>query len=133
MASSPAEKGVKATVEKFFRAEENHDTLTLRALILPNATITSVAVDSAHSMTRTTSVEDLIAAIATTPQTWREHLANVQVTLLDKAAELRAKYAFSINGEERYCGALVVMLVKASGGWSIAHLLETQNPSPCAP
>jgi hypothetical protein len=72
-----------------------------------------------------------MATIATTPETWHEQLTSSQVTLLTRAAELRAKYAFSINGQERYCGTVEIILVKGRDGWAIAHLLETQYPSPC--
>ncbi len=127
-ASAQDAEAIKGVVSGFFAAMENHDIQGLKNRRLAGATLASVAVaDDGTAATTSRALDDLIGAVQTTAETWKETITNVTVSVNGKTAHHTSDYSFSINGQRAHCGRVVVVLAKQGDAWLIAHIAETQR------
>ena len=116
---------------RFFDAVRAKDAVGLRGLLDPDARIFYTATDKGVPVVRSVSANNFIAAATKAQTPWDERLKNVQAREDGNVASVWAAFDFYENGQVKFCGKLVMQLVRSAGGWRVAHVAESQRAPPC--
>jgi hypothetical protein len=122
---------VTQKVTSFFEAIANHDTSTMRKLIVAGAMITSTGTGKDHApLVVTRQIDAMIFAVGHKAESWVYTLSNVQPTITSvdpPSAQVIAKLKFAVNGTPQFCGDAVVSMAKDSD-WKVQAITENQRP-----
>ncbi|MFO7720116.1 MAG: nuclear transport factor 2 family protein [Gillisia sp.] len=128
------ETAAKNTVESFFVAFHNQDSLALKELAHPSVTMQSIAEDEEGNVKLTTDTySDFIKAISAIPETtkFEEKLHSFDIKVNGSLANVITPYSFFVNGELSHCGVNSFQLFKEDGNWKIIYLVDTRSKEDC--
>ena len=129
-AQSKDEADVLATVEKTFRGMAAHDGDMIRSTMLPDARL--YATRDADAAVTSRSLDEFVTQIATSKGALIERLTGrPQVNVHRGIAQIWSEYEFVRDGKLSHCGIDSVLLFKTTGGWKIASLSYTVEPTGC--
>lgn len=120
------EREVLVVVDQLFAAMKRHDTTAMRALLHPEARLTS-----AGATVRVESVAGWLSAVARGTAPYDERIRNPVVQVDGGLASLWADYAFYVGERLSHCGVDAFHLVKTAQGWRIVDLADTRRTDGC--
>ncbi len=131
---TPEEAAARKTVEAFFVAFHNQDSIALKELAHPSVTMQSIAEDEEGNVNLTTDTySDFITAISSIPETTRfeEKLHSFEIKVNGPLANVITPYSFFVNGEISHCGVNSFQLFKEGGDWKIIYIVDTRSKEDC--
>lgn len=130
-APQPAEadrQAVLALAQAFFDALAARDGAALRKLCLPEARIQSIRPGPGGPVVRSRSLDEDIAALATSRERLLERMWTPTVQVQGRLATVWAPYDFHRDGAFSHSGTDTFTFLKTDQGWRIAALAYTVEP-----
>lgn len=131
---NPEETAAKKTVESFFVAFHDQDSIALRELAHPSITMQSIAEDEEGNVNLTTDTySDFIKAISSIPETtkFEEKLHSFKIKVNGPLANVITTYSFFVNEELSHCGVNSFQLFKEEDSWKIIYIVDTRSKENC--
>lgn len=128
-AQTSDEKDAIAVVQKTFDGIAAHDTVMMRATMLPDARIYSVRDQTpaaSHSVDETTS-----SIAAAKGELMERFTSPPKVLIRGRMAQVWGEYEFLRDGKFSHCGVDSVSLFKTDDGWKIATIVYTAETTGC--
>jgi hypothetical protein len=124
------ENSPKATIEAFFTAFHQKDSLTLRTFCHKDISLQTVANTKNGTQLKSDKLEDFLKSIASIPNTMKiyEKLLDYKVTIDGDLAHVWTPYEFYVNDTTlSHIGANSFTLVRENNKWLIVHLIDTRR------
>lgn len=123
------ESSPKTTIEAFFSAFHQKDTLTLRTFCRNDISLQTVANTKDGTQLKSVQLEDFLKSIASIPNTMKiyEKLLDYKVTIDGDLAHVWTPYEFYVNDTLSHIGANSFTLVRENNKWLIVHLIDTRR------
>jgi hypothetical protein len=123
------ENSPKATIEAFFSAFHQKDSLTLRTFCHKDICLQTVANTKNGTQLKSDQLEDFLKSIASIPNTMKiyEKLLDYKVTIDGDLAHVWTPYEFYVNDTLSHIGANSFTLVRENNKWLIVHLIDTRR------
>lgn len=123
------ENSPKATIEAFFSAFHEKDSLTLRTFCHKEISLQTVANTKNGTQLKSDKLEDFLKSIASIPNTMKifEKLMDYKVTIDGDLAHVWTPYEFYVNDTLSHIGANSFTLVRENNKWLIVHLIDTRR------
>lgn len=123
------EKEVKESVEQFFIAFHNKDTINLRKMAHENIVINSVSDKKNQSALQKSSYTAFLKQIASIPNTivFLEKILDYKIQIDANLAHVWTPYEFYVNGKFSHKGVNSFILIKDGEEWKIVHLIDTRR------
>jgi hypothetical protein len=132
-AQSPVDEkaAVIATVQALFDAMAAKDSVSARALLLPDSKsyITMQGNDTTPALVW--SNENIITQMRNPNTQVLERMWNIEVLVHGRIAQLWADYDLYVNGKFRHCGIDAFLLVKEKESWKIVSGAFTIEKTGC--
>jgi hypothetical protein len=126
--TTPAEKEVYATVEKFFEAFNAKDTTTMRSMLFGDLTLYTSGINKEGvAVARAEKGDDFLKAIGGAPVKLLEKIFEPVVHVEDGLANVWVRYEFYADDKYSHCGIDSFLLVKTAAGWKIATIADTRR------
>jgi hypothetical protein len=133
-AQSDAESEVKETIEEFFKAFHQQDTLALKSMARGNIMMQSISVDQAgKTVLNQNSYNQFVKSIGSIPKEnqFEERLLDFSIKVDGNMANAWTPYEFWYNGSLSHCGVNSFQLIKEDDGWKIIYLVDTRKKEGC--
>lgn len=123
------ENSPKATIEAFFSAFHQKDSLTLRTFCHKEISLQTVANTKNGTQLKSDKLEDFLKSIASIPNTMKifEKLLDFKVTIDGDLAHVWTPYEFYVNDTLSHVGVNAFTLLNDNGKWQIIHLIDTRR------
>ena len=123
------ENSPKATIEAFFSAFHQKDSLTLRTFCHKEISLQTVANTKNGTQLKSDKLEDFLKSIASIPNTMKifEKLLDYKVTIDGDLAHVWTPYEFYVNDTLSHVGVNAFTLLNENGKWRIIHLIDTRR------
>ena len=123
------ENSPKATIEAFFSAFHQKDSLTLRTFCHKEISLQTVANTKNGTQLKSDKLEDFLKSIASIPNTMKifEKLLDYKVTIDGDLAHVWTPYEFYVNDTLSHVGVNAFTLLNDNGKWQIIHLIDTRR------
>jgi hypothetical protein len=123
------ENSPKATIEAFFSAFHQKDSLTLRTFCHKDICLQTVANTKNGTQLKSDQLEDFLKSIASIPNTMKiyEKLLDYKVTIDGDLAHVWTPYEFYVNDTLSHIGTNSFTLVRENNKWLIVHLIDTRR------
>lgn len=123
------ENSPKATIEAFFSAFHQKDSLTLRTFCHKDISLQTVANTKNGTQLKSDQFQDFLKSIASIPNTMKiyEKLLDYKVTIDGDLAHVWTPYEFYVNETLSHIGANSFTLVRENNKWLIVHLIDTRR------
>jgi len=128
---SDEDKAVITVVEQFFQGLAVRDSSTLRAVMLPQGTISSIREADGQAFVRTRTHEDFFQSIAVEENDLSERMWEPEVLIEGRVATLWTQYDFYLNGSLSHCGIDVFTMLRTDEGWKIAGAVYSVVKTGC--
>ena len=123
------ENSPKATIEAFFTAFHQKDSLTLRTFCHKDISLQTVANTKNGTQLKSDKFEDFLKSIASIPNNMKiyEKLLEYNVTIDGDLAHVWTPYEFYVNDTLSHIGANSFTMIKENDKWLIVHLIDTRR------
>ena len=123
------ENSPKATIEAFFTAFHQKDSLTLRTFCHKDISLQTVANTKNGTQLKSDKLEDFLKSIASIPNNMKiyEKLLEYNVTIDGDLAHVWTPYEFYVNDTLSHIGANSFTMIKENDKWLIVHLIDTRR------
>jgi len=123
------ENSPKATIEAFFTAFHQKDSLTLRTFCHKDISLQTVANTKNGTQLKSDKLEDFLKSIASIPNNMKiyEKLLEYKVTIDGDLAHVWTPYEFYVNDTLSHIGANSFTMIKENDKWLIVHLIDTRR------
>jgi hypothetical protein len=131
---TPAEAEVKATIEAFFEAFHQQDTIVLKTMAKGNIRMQSIALDAeGQPILKENSYQQFVKSIGSIPKDrkFQEKLLSFTIKVDGAMANAWTPYEFFFNGSLSHCGVNSFQLIKEGGSWKIIYLVDTRRREGC--
>jgi len=128
------ETEVKETIQEFFQAFHEQDSIKLRAMVVPSIYMQSIAVDSSgNSELESEEYSKFLKSIVSIPSTtkFEERLLSFDIRMNGALASVITPYSFYVNDILSHCGVNSFQLYKTEGEWKIIHIVDTRKKEGC--
>jgi uncharacterized protein (TIGR02246 family) len=123
---------VVAVVQRLFDAMRAKDTVALRAVFHPEATLTGLGRDQqGHVVVRAVPAARFIAGIAGATAHLDEQFWNPEVRIDGDLATVWTRYTFYADGALSHCGVDAFQLARMDDGWKIIQIADTRRREGC--
>ena len=119
------EEKILQTVDQFFRAMTNRDTLATRNVLVSEGQFLSIRETTLDIQIKKTPHNDYINSLAEAGPDIYETIEDPLVLIQNRIAIVWAKYKFYKNGERSHGGVDAFSLLKTASGWKIASIIYT--------
>lgn len=129
-----AETEVKETIQEFFQAFHEQDSIKLRAMVVPSIYMQSIAVDSSgNSELESEEYSKFSKSIVSIPSTtkFEERLISFDIRMNGALASVITPYSFYVNDILSHCGVNSFQLYRTEGEWKIIHIVDTRKKEGC--
>jgi len=123
------ENSPKATVEAFFTAFHQKDSVALKAFCHKDISLQTVANTKNGTQLKSDKFKDFLKSIASIPNNMKiyEKLLEYKVTIDGDLAHVWTPYEFYVNDTLRHIGANSFTMIKENDKWLIVHLIDTRR------
>jgi hypothetical protein len=118
-------------VQALFDAMKAHDAAAVRAVTLPETTLTVIHDDGKPPTFST--IDKFEERVGSSKDAWLERMWNPKVLEHGPIAVVWADYDFHLNNKFHHCGIDAVNLVKTSEGWKVSGISYTAETTACTP
>lgn len=123
------ENSPKVTIEAFFTAFHQKDSVALKAFCHKDIRLQTVANTKNGTQLKSDQLEDFLKSIASIPNGLKiyEKLLDYKVTIDGDLAHVWTPYEFYVNDTLSHVGVNAFTLLKDNGKWRIIHLIDTRR------
>lgn len=123
------ENSPKATVEAFFTAFHQKDSVALKAFCHKDISLQTVANTKNGTQLKSDKFKDFLKSIASIPNNIKiyEKLLEYKVTIDGDLAHVWTPYEFYVNDTLSHIGANSFTMIKENDKWLIVHLIDTRR------
>lgn len=123
------ENSPKATVEAFFTAFHQKDSVALKAFCHKDISLQTVANTKNGTQLKSDKFKDFLKSIASIPNNIKiyEKLLEYKVTIDGDLAQVWTPYEFYVNDTLSHIGANSFTMIKENNQWLIVHLIDTRR------
>lgn len=123
------ENDVRQTVETFFKAFHERDTLAMKSVLADELVLHTVTEKASGVNLSVETRRDMLESIASTPKSIRyeERLLSWNIQIDGKLAHVWTPYEFYINGNLVHTGVNSFQLYWKNGFWKIIYCADTRN------
>ena len=123
------ENSPKVTIEAFFTAFHQKDSVALKAFCHKDIRLQTVANTKSGTQLKSDKLEDFLKSIASIPNGLKiyEKLLDYKVTIDGDLAHVWTPYEFYVNDALSHIGANSFTLVRENNKWLIVHLIDTRR------
>ena len=125
---------VRQTIEAFFSAFHQQDSIVLRDLADSNVILQSISTNTdGETKMATESFDNFLKSIISIPETtkFEEKLHSFDIRINGALANVITPYSFYVNGNLSHCGVNSFQLFKESGEWKIIYIVDTRIKEGC--
>lgn len=125
---------VQKTVESFFEAFHNQDSIAIKQVVSTDVILQTVGRNKqGESRMRTEKFDDLIRSITSIPDSiqFQEKLLSFNIQVDGPMANAWTPYEFWLNGSFHHCGVNSFQLFKDGDSWKIIYLIDTRRREGC--
>ena len=125
---------VRQTIEAFFSAFHQQDSIVLRDLVDSNVILQSISTNTdGETKMATESFDNFLKSIISIPETtkFEEKLHSFDIRINGALANVITPYSFYVNGNLSHCGVNSFQLFKDSGKWKIIYIVDTRIKEGC--
>lgn len=125
---------VRQTIEAFFSAFHQQDSIVLRDLADSNVILQSISTNTdGETKMATESFDNFLKSIISIPETtkFEEKLHSFDIRINGALANVITPYSFYVNGNLSHCGVNSFQLFKDSGKWKIIYIVDTRIKEGC--
>ncbi len=125
---------VKKTVESFFEAFHNQDSVAMKRFVADGVLLQTTGRNKeGKTQFRTQKIEKFYASIVSIPDsiTFQEKLTSWNILVDRTMANAWIGYEFWLNGNFSHCGINSFQLVNFDGEWKIVYLIDTRGRVGC--
>jgi hypothetical protein len=125
---------VKATIQSFFKAFHQQDTLSLRSIAKGNIMLQSISRDQqGQTILNQNEYNQFLRSIASIPKerAFEEKLLGFTIKIDGSMANAWTPYEFWLDGQLSHCGVNSFQLMKEDDTWKIIYLVDTRRREGC--
>lgn len=123
------------TVELFFDAFHQQDTVAMRSLTYGDLDLKSIGKDKTGNVQIVSErFNDFLRSISSIPENvdFQEKIHGYEVKTDGAMAHVWTPYSFFVNGKLSHCGVNSFQLYKEHGVWKIISIVDTRRNENCA-
>lgn len=128
------ELAVKETIQQFFEAFHQQDSVALAEMAHPSITMQSIA-EGKEGKTKlsTEEYQNFVKAIVSIPEgtKFKEKLHSFDISVNGPLASAVTPYSFYVNDILSHCGVNSFQLYKEEGQWKIIYIVDTRKREGC--
>ena len=123
------ENSPKVTIEAFFTAFHQKDSVALKAFCHKDIRLQTVANTKNGTQLKSDQLEDFLKSIASIPNGLKiyEKLLDYKVEIDGNLAHVWTPYEFYVNDTLSHVGVNAFTLLNDNGKWRIIHLIDTRR------
>ena len=125
---------VKETVEGFFDAFHQQDSVGMKSFVAENVVLQTTGFDkTGKTVLQTTPIGKLYESIVSIPDSieFQEKLTSWSIQVDRTMANAWVGYEFWLNGTFSHCGINSFQMVNFGGEWKIIYLIDTRGKEGC--
>ncbi|CAN5804630.1 hypothetical protein BH11BAC3_BH11BAC3_41990 [soil metagenome] len=125
-------EGVVATIQTFFAAMKNADTLKLKSTLASTAMLQTIVNNGGDVQVKDEPFTDFIAMVSKmAPGDADEQIEIGNISMDDDLASVWTPYHFYYKGKLYHCGVNSFQLVKIANSWKIQYIIDTRRKESC--
>lgn len=128
------ELAVEKTIQQFFEAFHQQDSVALGEIAHPSITMQSIAEgEEGNSSLSTEEYKNFVKAIVSIPEgtKFEEKLHSFEISVNGPLASAVTPYSFFVNDTLSHCGVNSFQLYKQEGKWKIIYIVDTRKKDGC--
>ena len=133
-AQNPEGIKVKQTVDDFFTAFHEQDSIAMKNLVHSKIVLQTIGIDKdGNQKLKIEDFNDFLKSIVSIPDSvkFQERLTNYSIQIDGAMANAWTSYEFWLNDEFHHCGVNSFQLFKDTEGWKIIYLIDTRRKENC--
>ncbi|TAF31791.1 MAG: nuclear transport factor 2 family protein [Cytophagales bacterium] len=129
-AQKAEKKALKSTIQDFFKAFHQSDTLRLSMLMDQQLAMQSILIQGENTRLSTGKRQDFLEAIAKLKgRSFEEKIESYKYKVNGAMANVYMSYQFVLDGQISHSGINNFTCFKTKDGWCIAHIIDTRVPN----
>ncbi|MBU2907286.1 MULTISPECIES: nuclear transport factor 2 family protein [Arenibacter] len=133
-AQNNAEKMVKRTIEAFFEAFHQQDSMALKETVSKDIVLQTIGKDAdGREVVKTDDFNHFLKSIVSIPATtkFEEKIMSYNIQIDGAMANAWTNYEFWVNDNFSHCGVNSFQLFNDQGAWKIIYLIDTRRKEGC--
>ena len=133
-AQNREEKMVKKTIEAFFEAFHQQDSIALKKTVSKDIVLQTIGKDdNGREVVRTDKFNHFLKSIVSIPATtkFEEKIISYNIQIDGAMANAWTNYEFWVNDSFSHCGVNSFQLFNDQGAWKIIYLIDTRRKEGC--
>lgn len=125
---------VEETIQQFFEAFHQQDSVALGEIAHPSITMQSIAEGKeGNTKLSTEEYQNFVKAIVSIPEgtKFEEKLHSFEISVNGPLASAVTPYSFFVNDTLSHCGVNSFQLYKQEGKWKIIYIVDTRKKEGC--
>jgi hypothetical protein len=125
------EKEIQQTIETFFEAFHQRDSIKLQSVCNENLVLHSISESGNGTKFSVEKASNFYKSIATIPVTMKfeERILNYTIQIDGAMAHVWTPYEFYVNDKLSHSGVNSFQLFKENGVWKVVYILDTRRKS----
>lgn len=125
------EDEVMKVINTLFEGMKKHDTTLMRSTLAPTVALVSTSNANGNPAVNSVPIANWLGSVARSTGELDERLSNPEVRVSDNLASVWVRYDFYVNGTRSHCGFNSFQLARATAGWKIIHVADSQRRENC--
>lgn len=133
-AQNNEEKVVKRTIEAFFDAFHQQDSMAIRETVSKDIVLQTIGKDAdGREVVKTDDFNHFLKSIVAIPATtkFEEKIMSYNIQIDGAMANAWTNYEFWVNDSFSHCGVNSFQLFNDQGSWKIIYLIDTRRKEGC--
>ncbi|MEG3658737.1 nuclear transport factor 2 family protein [Arenibacter palladensis] len=133
-AQNSEEKMVKKTIEAFFEAFHQQDSMAIRETVSKDIVLQTIGKDAdGREVVKTDDFNHFLKSIVAIPATtkFEEKIMSYNIQIDGAMANAWTNYEFWVNDNFSHCGVNSFQLFNDQGSWKIIYLIDTRRKEGC--
>lgn len=133
-AQNNEEKMVKRTIEGFFDAFHQQDSMAIRETVSKDIVLQTIGKDAdGREVVKTDDFNHFLKSIVAIPATtkFEEKIMSYNIQIDGAMANAWTNYEFWVNDSFSHCGVNSFQLFNDQGSWKIIYLIDTRRKEGC--
>jgi hypothetical protein len=133
-AQNNEEKMVKKTIEAFFEAFHQQDSMAIRETVSKDIVLQTIGKDAdGREVVKTDEFNHFLKSIVAIPATtkFEEKIKSYNIQIDGAMANAWTDYEFWVNDSFSHCGVNSFQLFNDQGSWKIIYLIDTRRKEGC--
>ncbi len=133
-AQNSEEKMVKKTIEAFFEAFHQQDSMAIRETVSKDIVLQTIGKDAdGREVVKTDDFNHFLKSIVAIPATtkFEEKIKSFNIQIDGAMANAWTNYEFWVNDSFSHCGVNSFQLFNDQGSWKIIYLIDTRRKAGC--